>query len=495
MKKELGQVWTPQWMVERMLDSIELSSNELNDESKKFKILEPSFGNGVFLKELIHRISKSLKNTNKSDNEILKFINDSLYGVEFEKDTYISTMNQLKNLMHLLLPNADITEFLPNLVNEDFLEYSVNIDEKFSHIVGNPPYVRVHDMPVTVREQLKRLSTTTGITDLYIAFYEQSYKLLDSHGELIFIAPNSWQKNTSQKFFRSQLITNKSIISIEDYGHHQVFNDASTYVSVVKLSKLQNISFVVDEVELSKNDSKNDVVILDSNTIFYNEINDPSESLTQIIDQVTDNHDNYITLGEICDIQNGVVTMRDSVFILNDISQFSEDDMKYIRPCIKGSTYTGTENKYAIFPYKTENNRTISISEEELKSAPGIYDYLTKCKEDLERRSSEKNALWFHYGRSQAILKTNFRKLVISNIVAPDASMRSYFLNPGTLVYSGLFIIEKEVNGKTVPLEDIQKIIESEDFTNYIKRHGKNMRGNYSSFGVPLAKSFKVIKS
>ena len=51
-KKDIGQVFTPDNLVELILDEIKYDSEKILGK----KILEPSFGNGAFLKTIVKRI-------------------------------------------------------------------------------------------------------------------------------------------------------------------------------------------------------------------------------------------------------------------------------------------------------------------------------------------------------------------------------------------------------------------------------------------------------
>ena len=92
----LGQVFTPQFIVDDMLKLIKNNGN----------ILEPSCGDGAF--------SKNLKN---------------VVSIEIDK---------------MVCPDYAL--------NIDFFDYS--IDNKFDTIIGNPPYVRFKDIQEQTKNKL-----------------------------------------------------------------------------------------------------------------------------------------------------------------------------------------------------------------------------------------------------------------------------------------------------------------------------------------------------
>jgi hypothetical protein len=90
-------------------------------------------------------------------------------------------------------------------------------------------------------------------------------------------------------------------------------------------------------------------------------------------------------LDEICNISNGIATLRDAIFI--------HDNKLYDEPCWRELT-TGRNNKWAMFPYKLNaetdvkrNNKIAIIPEDEFKIAnPNTYKYLCENREELNKR-------------------------------------------------------------------------------------------------------------
>lgn len=80
------------------------------------------------------------------------------------------------------------------LIQGDFLltEFSI----QYTHIVGNPPYVRQELVPsVLFAEYRRRFDTLYDRADLYIPFIEKSLKLLEPKGSMGFICSDRWMKN------------------------------------------------------------------------------------------------------------------------------------------------------------------------------------------------------------------------------------------------------------------------------------------------------------
>jgi adenine-specific DNA-methyltransferase len=59
------------------------------------------------------------------------------------------------------------------------------------YVVGNPPYVRVHNLRENY-EDIKAFSfSKKGMTDLFIVFFEIGFKMLNKTGKMSYISPTS----------------------------------------------------------------------------------------------------------------------------------------------------------------------------------------------------------------------------------------------------------------------------------------------------------------
>jgi adenine-specific DNA-methyltransferase len=59
-------------------------------------------------------------------------------------------------------------------------------------VVGNPPYVRVHNLG-NYYELVKKFSfSQAGMTDLFIVFFEVGLNMLNNNGKMCYISPTSY---------------------------------------------------------------------------------------------------------------------------------------------------------------------------------------------------------------------------------------------------------------------------------------------------------------
>lgn len=116
--KDIGEVFTPQRIVDLMLDQPEITAR-VNDLKTTF--LEPSAGEGVFLVEILKRkmkvaLEQSKNITKFEDNSLLAL--SSLYGIELMEDNVeMLVMNMLQEFIsdylsgiHAINPDAKQNE-------------------------------------------------------------------------------------------------------------------------------------------------------------------------------------------------------------------------------------------------------------------------------------------------------------------------------------------------------------------------------------------------
>ena len=151
-----GEVTTPPELINEMLDN--LPPDTWTDETKTF--LDPCFGNGTFLVEIIKRL--------RSHGHSMENIESRVSGYEISL--------RLFNKVQKLLSHYNFSI----LYNKDFLNTST--DMKFDVIVGNPPYNSV--------------GTATG-NIIWDSFTIKSISLLKEGGYLAFVHPTLWRKPQS----------------------------------------------------------------------------------------------------------------------------------------------------------------------------------------------------------------------------------------------------------------------------------------------------------
>jgi hypothetical protein len=119
----------------------------------------------------------------------------------------------------------------------------------FHVVIGNPPYVRQEMLSDLKSYFQQNYRIYHGTADLYAYFIERGISILRNDGIFSYIVANKWMRANYGEPLRSWL-KGLRIEDIVDFGDLQVFQGATTYPCVIRISKLPpNPSFEVTQVE------------------------------------------------------------------------------------------------------------------------------------------------------------------------------------------------------------------------------------------------------
>lgn len=132
--------------------------------NKEIDILEPSCGDGVFLKLI-------------QENKIHY---NSLTAIEFDEVEYEKSLN-------IGLEKSTI-------INDDFHNYCLNTKDKFDLIIGNPPYIRYQYFSKEQQELASQIFKGSDLkysklTNAWVSFVVGSSQLLKEQGKIAFVLP------------------------------------------------------------------------------------------------------------------------------------------------------------------------------------------------------------------------------------------------------------------------------------------------------------------
>lgn len=188
-----GAVFTKRAVVEFILD---LVGYRVDEPLLQKHLLEPSFGAGDFILVAVERLLLSFRNSHHQINDSIGILRDCLRGVELHHASYDRTRKKLQTLLQKFgFEQHSITVLLDAwLIRDDYLLTEFAFE--FTHIVGNPPYVRQELIPKILMEAYRsRFHTIYDRADLYVPFIEKSLHLLKDGGVLGFICSDRWMKN------------------------------------------------------------------------------------------------------------------------------------------------------------------------------------------------------------------------------------------------------------------------------------------------------------
>lgn len=195
----MGEVFTRRWVVEWMLD---LAGYTPDRPLHTLTLLEPSCGAGAFLLPALDRLLTACA-AHETD---VRDATDAIVAVDLHAPSVETTRKAtIKRLENAGLSTTDAEVLAETWVQPaDFL-----LDELPSAdlVVGNPPYVRLEDVPKHLAAEYRaRWTTMGGRADLYVGFYERGLQSLNDDGVLAFICADRWMRNSYGKGLRG-LIT------------------------------------------------------------------------------------------------------------------------------------------------------------------------------------------------------------------------------------------------------------------------------------------------
>lgn len=540
-RKQEGQFMTPDNIVIMILNAINYAGTHILYKT----IMEPSFGDGQFLLEIAKRLIKEGRKQGLSDKKIAGILAGNMYGVEKDTTLYNRAIERLNNLVkEENLPEVNWI----NLRNADTLIVYNDYIVKFDYLVGNPPFVRIHNIGEEYQNVIHEFKFADGMYDLYILFYEIGVCMLNNEGKLGFITPNSFMRNVSQTKFRKFLIDNKFLSAIYNFKESKIFGDADTYTCICILDMKSGRSDLTVEYREYQMYNLVKESIFDYQ-YFEMELMGKAWNLSckEDIDFLSENNALRNKVGTKVIVQNGIVTNRDHLYIgkafvdekctkhymgkhtdkkqivyFRTNRQIVQMESTILHRCVKISRFDGKmDNTYILFPYKalklsdvlTEHGEGVKsgyepYTEDEMKELfPLAYSYLCDNREELSKRDIDRNLDWFLFGRSQGLQNSFQKKLIFKNIVDKNKErIEAYILDEDVVVYSKIYTTikledcfgnqgKKQVFSKDEydrRLREMKEIYESKDFYRYCVLTGKDMSGGYVDVSTSMIKNFGI---
>jgi hypothetical protein len=439
---------------------------KLDEKLKNIKIIDPACGSGAFLNKAtdilldihkgIFKIKKGYKTSipmrvgkgkgRKTENvqhmdigvyvfdalsKRREILIDNIYGVDLNSESVEITK------LSLFLKVCEKDKILPAIDNNikcgnsliDDPEYSdkafnweeefkeIFIDGGFDIVIGNPPYVRHHQLKGYKQYLKDNYIVFMGLADLYVYFFEKGINILKEEGMFSFISSDKFLKVNYGENLR-KFILKYNFRSYYNFTGKGVFNDVSVdpCITIIKkeLSKDGNKLMVNGEYEI-------DIFKLDGTPwILENKEN------MSILNNITHNN---IFLENIkgLKIHMGIFTGLNEVFIINEklkneLLKKDPNSSDLIKPIISGKDI----KKWKI----SDRNEFIILSNfsnlDDLKKYSAVYDHLNSFKNQLENRGQVKRGdhpWWRLSNNPSEVFLSEFDK---SKLIYPEISTKLF---------------------------------------------------------------------
>jgi adenine-specific DNA-methyltransferase len=244
LSREAGVVYTKSWMVELVLDLAGyLPEKRLAD----FVALEPSAGDGAFLRAMVERLVESCKLHNIP---LIKAM-PALQAFEIDPIVAEKAITVVKEtLLALRVPLAIAEKLARNWIRiGDFLEVSLSFPIA-DFVIGNPPYIRLEEIPEKKAVMYRNsFSAMRGRADIYVAFYQAALLQLKPRGVCAYICADRWMLNDYGSALRDFITTqgyNVRLI-IEAHDVQPFETEVSAYPAVTLIAREEQEDVVVSK--------------------------------------------------------------------------------------------------------------------------------------------------------------------------------------------------------------------------------------------------------
>jgi type I restriction-modification system DNA methylase subunit len=486
-EKLLGQHFTPEFIVQKILDDVGYNSKSILGKS----ILDPACGDGRFLIEVVKRIIKYSSKNNLKKN--LSFVNGwdiDPYAIQSCIEN-LNSLNELKGMkIDWNIHYADSIKRSSSYLNL----FSSTVSYQFDYIIGNPPYIRIQHLNEEQRNFIQRnyRFCKSGSTDIFIAFFELCFNLLKADGNAGLITPNTFFYTETARELREFFVERKCVKQITNYGIIQLFDNATTYSAITIFDKNEHSKFLYQQANGAREFIERNIKFSELHNQKFWQLSAEKKLKT-----------NGTRLKDICKIHVGVTTLCDKAYIFS-VEDIDENhvygitklkgkvkiERAILKPIVKGSTLkNGCEEikQYIIFPYVKVNGKHQIISEQELKSKfPYTHEYLLSVKNELDKRDNGKpnSATWYAFGRTQSLDNSFGKKIIFSPMNHKPNFV--FYENEECTFYSGYCIKYDGNNFKLL------KQLNSKRMQKYISISSRDFRGGWKAYNKKAIEDFPI---
>ena len=423
-------------------------------------------------------------------------------------------------LSGMSIPTSQLIDIAPF----DWAE--INNGDQFDAIIGNPPYVNTEGMhallpKAEVEVYKKKYKTSHKQFDKYFIFVEQAINKVKEDGYVCYIIPNKFFKIGAGEKLRTLIAKEHLLVSLDDFGDAQLFEDKTIYSSIVLLSKKKQEKFIYSSVDsankLWAGEEVSSIELLSTtlNKLPWRLTTDfEFLSMLQKLDTVA------VSIDKHAEIFNGIQTSAErptpiywfsadevvadkgtTIEILRDSKHyFIEKELlrPYFKPTKKAekglNSYSVlTTDKQIIFPYDS-NGHLIPIDRMKRDYA-GTYAYLEAYYDRLVPKSVSENGVrdvpnatidtWYQYGRTQALTAfINTPKLIVG--VLSKEPMYAMDTNDMLIASGGTagYCAVSQKEGSPYALEYIQAWLSHPITERILEIVGSDFEGGFTARGT-----------
>ncbi|MFA5575728.1 MAG: N-6 DNA methylase [Tissierellaceae bacterium] len=529
-KKAMGKYYTPQYIIDYILGKTLARADIVNNPF--VSVIDISCGAGYFLLSaydlLMAKFLENLSNLREAYGHELYIIRVDRQGKEIRGRDYWKAENLPYHILKHCIYGADkdrlaveltrqslykkgkvATSVELNILHCDSLirwenKYMANLsyetkglkdfwEKKYDYVVGNPPYIGHKQLDMEYKRWLLREygEVFKDKSDISFAFIKRIFEILSDNGISGIITSRYFMENPSGRELRGYFAANGNILEIVDFYGASIFKGVGVATAIYIFGKDIDAMGPINVYKLDRDnhrfiESENlsglvDTGIFESFTVSRNSLGSDRWTLLSRAKQKIYQKLHAkagLRLGDIAYTFQGVITGRDSAFVLtkNLIDEYAiEEDL--IKRWIKNSDIDryniGGGDLFLIYSDLIGNERDY----------PNALEYISHHRERLEnRRECKKGSRkWYElqWGRKSSLfeqVKLVFPYKAQENRFALDRE-NNYF---SADIYS---MVVKDEYKYRIQLEYLLGLLNSSIYEFYFKLFAKKIaRGMYDYY-------------
>ena len=481
-RKKSGSERTPNEIINYMLDLLEYDGESISNKT----IIDPACGTGTFIAQVTERYLNSISETTDIRKKLIE--EKRIIGFDTKQsNVYVTKVVMLCILIKrgFICGFEDVCVLMSELpvYCADFLQSDLRAD----YIVGNPPYIRLQNLPEETREYIKEnYMSATGRFDIYTCFMEKADSLLNSNGKLCLITSNKFlTTNYGQgirrylyekghvrkvidlydtKFFGAAVlpaitlcINSQDEESVDYVGVKSTLKEAEAkcdtqtelfdYISAMRKNSSSVVEFGTKQTvnfEISTS-----IVVLPKDGKTWNFSDGDKNELKSKLDAKS-----VCWLKDLLDVCVGIKTTADTVFVKPMDKEFVQKagfEKQVIYPLIQSFNVDkwminwgkSKRDRYILYPHYEENGNMTAIPLEEI---PVAARYLEDNSEVLKSRhylTESKTRKWYECWVPQKLSKFQQIKIVTRDIVSHNSFAMD---RDGMLCQGNTFFLTRNTN-------------------------------------------------
>ena len=492
---ESASIYTRPDIVDLILDLAGYTEDQPLAEQQ---LIEPSCGGGAFLCAIVARLISSEQKRTDGD---IDWTSPGLRSAICAADISANAVTNSQKLVQGALIQAGCPKALAATImyrwvfQTDFLLHDWGTT-RFDYVIGNPPYVRLEEIPSAVLTEYRdAYSTASDRADLYIPFFECSLDLLNPKGKLAFICANRFVKNQYGSSLRKMIARSFHVSYYLNLEQTQPFmSDVSAYPAIIVLDREQGTPTYSTSVDDLSQETlvKLRTLATDSSQhrfeTWYADGGPWISTCSHRQRKLSELEELYPTLEESAPgtrVGIGIATGADAVYVLPKRNSEIED-VQQIPLILAGDIRSGKKawsGHYLVNPFSPKDDGRLA----DFLVFPGLAKYLESHESRLKARHCAKNRPddWYRPIDRFWPSLVSTPKLLIPDIQQGGiVSYDSGQYYPHHNVYW--------ITSDTWDLKELQAILRHDFVTQQVRAHSVAMRGGSLRYQAQVLRRLRI---